>query len=178
MVGFESSSSFFMVENLLGDPATTKPRTHHIVTPHTDLPVSLGTFSVFAASGRSYPATGHDSSLDSLNQSQGRTVTTAVSLSSSYSSLSTTSQRAVDIVSSDKIISIKENDNTYEDAITLASPSAPFLKFGVNAILAGDNNRKFTTNDCGKLLFAEVVVLILKIITDMIVVKRTQIVIR
>lgn len=140
-------SASFLMENLLRErtaAAAIMPRPHHPSLSPVGLGIGMGVSSL--GPGHVSPNSGHSS--PSSDRSHDFSKTMSSSSASSLNSTSSPPPPAVHVVSSSTAagrpsgVSTAAPGNGHSDTLSYSSPQVPFLKFGMNAILGKDNNRK------------------------------------
>ncbi|XP_059164013.1 homeobox protein DBX1-B-like isoform X2 [Physella acuta] len=136
-------SASFLMENLLRERAAAAimPRPQH----HPALsPIGLGMSVSSLSQGHMSPSSGHSS--PGSDRSHEPLKTLLIPVSSPLTSPSSPPLPAVQVVSASaagRPSSVSTaSGNTNSDTLSYSSQQAPFLKFGMSAILGTDNNRK------------------------------------
>lgn len=153
-------SASFLMENLLRERAAAAimPRPQH----HPALsPIGLGMSVSSLSQGHMSPSSGHSS--PGSDRSHEPLKTLLIPVSSPLTSSSSPPLPAVQVVSASaagRPSSVSTaSGNANSDTLSYSSHQAPFLKFGMNAILGTDNNRKSPQGGTGKFVYMCVVYL-------------------
>ncbi|CAG5131521.1 unnamed protein product [Candidula unifasciata] len=134
-------SASFLMENLLRERTTIIPRPHHPSLSPIGLGLSVGVASVLT-SGHISPNSGHSSPVSERSHDPSKTMMTISSSSSTTVSPSSPSPSATYNVSTVASSASTTASNHRRESVTFTSQPTPFLKFGMNAILGNDSNRK------------------------------------